>query len=285
MDNSEFQDIDEEFFDFLMKTKESLARLSQDSDTQENTMDEESAFLRFIADLKKDLPTVYEEKKNPTISFSSRNASPVIKQRSLSIPDSERLSSKQDGKTKSKSMSNDISIILNEMENEAEKDFKRNRVLCTNKLYHFFNKKIFNSRLPEDMPVEWSDNLRTTAGYTHCRRNDEEYSCRIELSTKVVTSFDRLRDTLLHEMCHAAVWLVNKQRCQHGPLWQTWASRCNLILPQIQVPTRCHDYQISYRFIYKCRKCNWKAGRHSKCPRLLESKCPNCGGSTYLEKS
>ncbi|GFQ95972.1 acidic repeat-containing protein, partial [Trichonephila clavata] len=260
MYNSEFQDVEEEFFDFLMKTKENLARLSQDSEIQENTTDdEESAFLRFIADLKKDLPTVCEEKNNPTISFTARNASPVIKQRSLSIPNSERLSSKQDEKTRCKSVSNDISIILNQMENEAEKDFKRNRVICTNKLYHFFNKKIFNNRLPEDMPVKWSDNLRTTAGYTHCQRDNEtkEYSCCIELSTKVVTSFDRLRDTLLHEMCHAAVWVVNKQRCQHGPLWQTWASRCNLILPQIQVPTRCHDYQISYRFIYKCRKCNW----------------------------
>lgn len=287
MDNCEFQDIEEEFMDFLMKTKENLSRLSQNSDTQENSADEEeSAFLKFIADLKKDLPTVCEKKKNSTVSFTTRNASPVIKQRPFSTSN-ERVRSKQVEKTRCKSMSNDASFNLNKMESDAEKDFKRNRVLSTNKLYHYFNRKIFNNRLPEDMSIKWSDNLRTTAGFTHCRRNKEtnEYFCSIELATKVLTSFDRFRDTLLHEMCHAAVWLVNKQKCQHGPLWQTWASRCNLILPQINVPTRCHNYEISYRFLYKCRKCNWKVGRHSKCPRLLESNCPNCGGPTYLEKS
>ena len=34
---------------------------------------------------------------------------------------------------------------------------------------------------------------------------------------------DRLKETLLHEMCHAAVWIINNQRhVHHGPLWQVW---------------------------------------------------------------
>ena len=31
---------------------------------------------------------------------------------------------------------------------------------------------------------------------------------KIDLSTKVLDSSDRLRDTLIHEMCHAAAWVV-----------------------------------------------------------------------------
>ena len=34
---------------------------------------------------------------------------------------------------------------------------------------------------------------------------------------------DRLRDTLIHEMCHAATWLIDgNRRDQHGPCWQSW---------------------------------------------------------------
>ena len=35
----------------------------------------------------------------------------------------------------------------------------------------------------------------------------EERISKIELSSKVIDSADRLRDTLIHEMCHAAAWI------------------------------------------------------------------------------
>ena len=41
----------------------------------------------------------------------------------------------------------------------------------------------------------------------------------IYLHTCVV---DRIRATLLHEMCHAAVWLVDRKRDGHGPYWRAW---------------------------------------------------------------
>lgn len=47
--------------------------------------------------------------------------------------------------------------------------------------------------------------------------------CVIELSEKVLTSADRLRCTLIHEMCHAAVWMFNGDtKCVHGPAWKAW---------------------------------------------------------------
>jgi predicted SprT family Zn-dependent metalloprotease len=39
---------------------------------------------------------------------------------------------------------------------------------------------------------------------------------------KVCDTADRLRDTLIHEMCHAAVWILNGVKNGHGQLWNAW---------------------------------------------------------------
>ena len=33
---------------------------------------------------------------------------------------------------------------------------------------------------------------------------------------------DRLRDTLIHEMCHAAAWVISGIKAGHGPIWKSW---------------------------------------------------------------
>jgi predicted SprT family Zn-dependent metalloprotease len=44
------------------------------------------------------------------------------------------------------------------------------------------------------------------------------YQASIELSCKVVDSEYRLMNTLVHEMCHAATWLIdNTSKPPHGP--------------------------------------------------------------------
>ena len=37
-----------------------------------------------------------------------------------------------------------------------------------------------------------------------------------------VPTTERTRETLLHEMCHAAVWLVDGRREAHGSFWKAW---------------------------------------------------------------
>lgn len=38
-----------------------------------------------------------------------------------------------------------------------------------------------------------------------------------------VSSQERVRDTLIHEMCHAAVWVIDGVRNGgHGPHWKAW---------------------------------------------------------------
>lgn len=76
------------------------------------------------------------------------------------------------------------------------------------------------------MLLEWNARLVRTAGLCYCkliRKNGmTTRTSKIALSTKVITSPDRLRDTLIHEMCHAAVWLLNNESGGHGPFWKAW---------------------------------------------------------------
>ena len=76
------------------------------------------------------------------------------------------------------------------------------------------------------MIVTWNGRLTKTAGmciqrkikitkkpnhlfaYSNNTGAEEVRASKIELSTKVLDSSDRLRDTLIHEMCHAAAWVV-----------------------------------------------------------------------------
>jgi predicted SprT family Zn-dependent metalloprotease len=42
------------------------------------------------------------------------------------------------------------------------------------------------------------------------------------LFIKVCDTADRLRDTLIHELCHAATWVVDDVKDGHGPHWKAW---------------------------------------------------------------
>lgn len=80
---------------------------------------------------------------------------------------------------------------------------------------------------------------------------------RIELSEKVVTSADRLRCTLIHELCHAATW-VHTGGKGHGVTWKLWASRAQKVFPELPQIKVCHDYDIEYKYTYKCDICQSK---------------------------
>jgi hypothetical protein len=77
-----------------------------------------------------------------------------------------------------------------------------------------FNAAIFGGRLPLTLAaVTWNAKLKTTAGLTYSSRSMGRdgallYAARIELSKRVVDDAAKLRQTLCHELCHAAAWLV-----------------------------------------------------------------------------
>jgi hypothetical protein len=94
-------------------------------------------------------------------------------------------------------------------------DFTRNRDVLTNRFFEEFNEKVFDGRLGS-VSIEWSKKMNTTAGITRLRKTHYnvtpgkslDHIASIELSTKVVDNVDRLRSTLLHELIHAAVWIL-----------------------------------------------------------------------------
>uniref|UniRef100_A0A8C4QJU6 SprT-like domain-containing protein n=1 Tax=Eptatretus burgeri TaxID=7764 RepID=A0A8C4QJU6_EPTBU len=93
----------------------------------------------------------------------------------------------------------------------------------------------------------------------------------------------RLRDTLIHEMCHAASWLLYGIRDGHGQMWQLFANKACLVHPELPPITRCHSYQIRYKYNYRCTSCQNSIGRHSKSLDVNRFQCGLCGGSLRLE--
>jgi DNA-directed RNA polymerase subunit RPC12/RpoP len=148
-------------------------------------------------------------------------------------------------------------------------------------LKYVFNETVFDNQLPDDLEVTWNKRLTKTAGRTmSSRKRNGQHVAKIELSTKVCDRYDRLRDTLIHEMCHAATWLIS--RCKHdnhGPQWQSWAQKAMKAHPELPKITTCHSYEIHKKYTYKCTFCLYTIGRHSK---IREAKCPHCGSLIEL---
>ena len=67
---------------------------------------------------------------------------------------------------------------------------------------------------------------------------------------------ERCRDTLLHEMCHAAVTLIDGvMEHGHGPLWRQWTRMAERVYPYLPLISVRHTYDILYKFIYRCIQC------------------------------
>lgn len=56
-------------------------------------------------------------------------------------------------------------------------------------------------------------------------------------------------------MCHAATWLINGVRDGHGNFWKLYARKATLAHPELPMVTRCHSYDIKYKFQYQCTRC------------------------------
>lgn len=137
--------------------------------------------------------------------------------------------------------------------------FQKNKIELTEKLFGEYNKNVFDGKLPT-MEIKWNKRLLTTAGYCKYMTNKitKDHKATIDLSDKVCDTAQRLRDVLLHEMCHAAVWLLNKRREGHGPCWKFWAGLAINRYPNLPKVSVCHNYAITKRFLYTCNNCNYQ---------------------------
>ncbi|XP_066263061.1 germ cell nuclear acidic-1 protein-like [Euwallacea similis] len=151
------------------------------------------------------------------------------------------------------------------------------------RLFALYNEKVFDNAIPKDTEIEWNVKLRKTAGRCSCvkitrRTGKIERKVKISLSTKVLDLPCRLRDTLIHEMCHAATWIVNQVADGHGKFWKSWAFKAMKVFPELPPIKRCHSFQISTKYTYKCTGCGYSFGRHSKSLDLERKRCGLCYG-------
>ena len=130
--------------------------------------------------------------------------------------------------------------------------------------------------------IVWSNTLRSTAGRANWKRtvqkpssnsstsistttisNDQpkiHHHATIELSTKVLTTRSRLLNTLAHEFCHLANFMISNIRDQpHGTSFKSWAQKVTSEfahdvqygLDKIEVTTK-HDYAIEWKYLWVC---------------------------------
>ena len=86
------------------------------------------------------------------------------------------------------------------------KNFKSKKIELTERLFKLYDDKVFGGQLSE-VATKWNKKLLNTAGRCNNSRRGGMRQSQLELSDKVLTSADRLRCTLIHEMCHAVTWV------------------------------------------------------------------------------
>ncbi|KAK7064702.1 HMG box-containing protein C19G7.04 [Favolaschia claudopus] len=146
-------------------------------------------------------------------------------------------------------------------------------------VYQYLNRRVFDNRLPPlgEIDLKWSRRLNTTAGRARFHRNREgqEHS-EIELATKILDADDRIRNTLSHEMCHLACWIIDDQINEsHGPLFNKWARLVEKRDSDIEIKIE-HTYDITYKFKWRCLDCDGITGRHTKSLDPTVKRCKFC---------
>ncbi|KAI0793295.1 SprT-like family-domain-containing protein [Abortiporus biennis] len=143
--------------------------------------------------------------------------------------------------------------------------------------FNELNEQVFNNEIPKETALKWSNRLLTTAGKARWRRSREGVNTtEIELAMKILDDDERIRNTLAHEMCHIACWIIDKSPNEaHGHIFKSWARRVMHKRSDVEVTTR-HSYEIKYKYQWECVNCAKTYGRFSKSIRPDECVCGAC---------
>ncbi|KAF7588302.1 hypothetical protein BBP40_005900 [Aspergillus hancockii] len=151
------------------------------------------------------------------------------------------------------------------------------------------------------VPIVWSKTLQTTAGRANWKReklrveggmepqtlaaSSSKHHASIELAERIIDDEDRLLNTLAHEFCHLANFMIsNVHNNPHGPSFKQWGLKCKEALKdhlvyggRFEVTTK-HSYKIDYKYVWSCVDCGQTYGRHSKSIDTTKSRCGKCKG-------
>ncbi|CAN2391443.1 Acidic repeat-containing protein, partial [Pristimantis euphronides] len=89
-------------------------------------------------------------------------------------------------------------------------NFKENRDELVQRLFRLYNQTVFENKIPKDMHIFWnSDPNISAAGRCINIFQDGRRSSIIDLYETLCNSAERVVETLVHEMCHAACWIID----------------------------------------------------------------------------
>lgn len=255
---------DEENFDFQSEAT-TMTLFSSDKENGTDIID----FT--IPENEEDFLSPLWERKN----IKQKENLPNLLKNGSSSPYKQKIRDPKDSPQSSKS-------LKKSKKRQSEFDLKRDNL--TQYYFSQFNRIVFGNRLSANMPIIWSKSLLKTAGVTRCFIKGSCREAEITLALKVVDSEDRLMNTLSHEMCHAADWLLNRSsKPSHGEGFKFWARKIETHFPSLKV-SRCHNYEINYKYQYKCTNsmCHQVYGRHSKSIDTSTSFCGKCKSQLKL---
>lgn len=111
---------------------------------------------------------------------------------------------------------------------------------------NLFDNHIFGGQFAGKLKVAWFSGEPNTFGRTICA-NQNRTSVQIMLSNDLAT-VDDLRDALIHQLCHAATFIIDDEDnnrydddgfIDHGDNWFKWMNKCQLRFDSLIVPTDC----------------------------------------------
>ncbi|XP_012863775.2 acidic repeat-containing protein [Echinops telfairi] len=176
-------------------------------------------------------------------------------------------------------------LDLEKSKQYSGKKFKKNKDELVQKIYNLFNSSVFDKKLPKKIDIAWNKKMLKTAGICttgEIKHPKKQRYAKIEIAQKVCDSADRLRDTLVHEICHVASWLLDGTRDSHGDAWKYYAHKSTMIHPELPKITCYHSYTINYRIHYECIQCKTRIGRYTRSLNTDRCICAHCRGPLVL---
>lgn len=137
-------------------------------------------------------------------------------------------------------------------------NIRKHRHEKLNQAYGRFNENLFNNKLPR-IPVVFNNMMIKCAGLTKIYK---DFSAKILISTVVCSKQEDIYNTLLHEMCHVAVFYIDNlnNKDYHGDEWLRWVNYINDITElKYGKITESVSRHYNWKYIYRC-KCMKRKG-------------------------
>ncbi|KAE8379625.1 SprT-like family-domain-containing protein [Aspergillus bertholletiae] len=193
---------------------------------------------------------------------------------------------------------------------ERKKSFDNKKAAVAEDFFKVLDDRVTGGRIQEmaeetgGVQIIWSKTLQTTAGRANWKREKlqtegamlgteprtpggslPKHHASIELAERIIDDEDRLLNTLAHEYCHLANFIIsNVHNNPHGNSFKQWGLKCKEALKdhpvyggRFEVTTK-HSYKIDYKYVWSCVDCGQTYGRHSRSIDTTKSRCGKCKG-------